>query len=71
MNNKIDSYKENPGSMLAIEKGCTCPVLDNNYGKGVSGLFWMDEKCPLHGAKIRKEILKIKEKDKIVKPSKR
>lgn len=42
----------NPGSDEAIEKGCTCPVLDNNHGKGVAFAgerFWQDFDCPVHG----------------------
>jgi len=41
-----------PGSMAAIAKGCTCPVIDNHYGDG----FPMDGiptwqvllGCPIH-----------------------
>lgn len=45
----------NPGSEEAIKQGCSCPVLDNNHGRGVSQgggepLFWMDDGCILHGA---------------------
>jgi hypothetical protein len=50
--------KPNPGTKEAIEAGCTCPVLDNNYGRGIpiktkdgtiqTG-YWMDGACPLHG----------------------
>lgn len=25
----------NPGSDEAVERGCTCPVIDNHYGSGV------------------------------------
>lgn len=45
----------NPGSPEAIAKGCTYPVIDNHYGKGVpygkdgTPLFWHSAKCPLHG----------------------
>lgn len=39
----------NPGSKEAQDKGCTCPVLDNNHGNGVNGSFWMNGDCPLHG----------------------
>jgi len=39
----------NPGSKEAQDEGCTCPVLDNNYGKGINGSFWMNGDCPLHG----------------------
>jgi hypothetical protein len=49
--------KPNPGTKEAIEAGCICPVLDNNYGKGIpiktkdgtiqTG-YWMDGACPIH-----------------------
>jgi len=45
----------NPGSKEAVEKGCTCPTMDNGHGEG-SGyfdenrkpLFWITVDCPLH-----------------------
>lgn len=50
--------KPNPGTQEAIKSGCTCPVMDNNHGKGIpipgkdgtiqTG-FWMSGDCPLHG----------------------
>lgn len=48
----------NPGSDEAVAEGCTCPVIDNGYGRGVgvnhpvSGLpiFVFDWACPLHGS---------------------
>lgn len=43
--------KPNPGSKEAIDQGCTCPVMDNDYGKGAYGTtdtFWINEHCPLH-----------------------
>ncbi len=51
---------DNPGSKEATEKGCTCPVLDNHHGRGVSQggkepLFWKNEHCPLHGVKAEME----------------
>lgn len=44
----------NPGSIEAVHKGCTCPVLDNAHGKGVhpgeaDPLFWVNSSCPVHG----------------------
>ena len=41
----------NPGTKEAIELGCICPVLDNNYGRGYNGdgktfVYMID--CPLH-----------------------
>jgi hypothetical protein len=50
--------KPNPGTKEAIEAGCTCPVMDNNYGKGIpiktkdgtiQTAYWMEDNCPLHG----------------------
>jgi hypothetical protein len=37
-----------PGSDDAIEKGCTCPVLDNGRGR-VGPPYWVRDDCPLHG----------------------
>jgi hypothetical protein len=49
--------KPNPGSDEAIEKGCTCPVIDNSYGKGYLGsdVFVVRMDCPLHNEIIKKE----------------
>lgn len=49
-----------PGSPVAVEKGCTCPVMDNNNGKGfmINGegpMFWMQGDCPFHGYVEEKE----------------
>lgn len=50
--------KPNPGSDEAIKRGCKCPVIDNHHGEGVpigkdgAPLFWISEKCPLHGQKL-------------------
>ncbi len=53
----------NPGSITAKHMGCTCPVLDNEHGRGIpwpreDGLdpvehpsFYVNERCPLHGTK--------------------
>ena len=42
-----------PGSDEAIDAGCTCAVIDNGHGKGMSGpgggkLWWITGGCPLH-----------------------
>jgi hypothetical protein len=42
---------ENPGSPEAIKQGCTCPVLDNEFGRG-SGPFWITDGCPLHNLPV-------------------
>ena len=44
----------NPGSPEAVERGCTCPVIDNRHGKGFEMrgeiVFWHNGDCPLHGS---------------------
>jgi len=41
--------KPNPGSDEAVEQGCICPRMDNNYGKGCyKGGFIYMMNCPLH-----------------------
>lgn len=47
----------NPGSPRALKKGCTCPVLDNNRGRGFKygdggTCYYINEDCPLHGSKM-------------------
>lgn len=44
----------NPGSDAAIEKGCTCPRMDNCNGRGAYGhsnWFWNNGDCPIHPTK--------------------
>jgi len=43
-----------PGSDAALALGCTCAVLDNGHGRGITladgtVLYWISEDCPLHG----------------------
>ena len=42
-----------PGSPEAVERGCTCAVIDNHYGEGVpypgERQWWINGSCPLHG----------------------
>lgn len=46
----MDDDVPNPGSDEAVEQGCTCPVLDNNHGRGNRfGSFTIRMDCPLHG----------------------
>lgn len=40
-----------PGSAEAVEQGCTCPRIDNHYGRGYmdqEGVFVTAMGCPLH-----------------------
>ena len=45
----------NPGSDEARQRGCRCPVLDNNHGRGWgkdehgNDIFVYNMECPLHG----------------------
>lgn len=45
----------NPGSREAVRAGCTCPAMDNHYGRGRGTdpdtderLFWFTSGCPVH-----------------------
>lgn len=45
-----------PGSIKAWAKGCCCPRMDNEYGRGLGGcgekFGWViNGNCPVHGAK--------------------
>lgn len=46
-----------PGSFRATRAGCTCPVLDNQFGRGLDvGLrrqHWVARGCPLHDGLLR------------------
>ena len=45
--------KPKPGSAEAVDLGCTCPIIDNHYGKGfiIDDMLchYMNDDCPLHG----------------------
>jgi len=45
-----------PGSKEAVAKGCTCPVSDNNNGKGMDNgktvFYYVARDCPIHCPKI-------------------
>lgn len=46
--------KPTPGSNAALANGCTCPIIDNGYGKGCGwgpGMFWISADCPLHSSR--------------------
>jgi len=55
----MDIEKEkipNAGSDQAIDLGCTCPIMDNEYGKGYMGMedvFVFNTQCPLHGEALK------------------
>ncbi len=42
-----------PGSHRPRREGCTCPIIENAYGRGIDSggrelLFVRDERCPYH-----------------------
>ena len=48
-------WEFNPGSDEAIKRGCVCPILDNEHGRGCGWVnadgtqaFWITQGCPLH-----------------------
>jgi len=46
----------NPGSEEARKAGCTCPIMDNNYGKGYlgqPGVFVYRSGCKVHDQSYR------------------
>jgi len=50
----LKTIKPNPGSREAVKAGCTCPVIDNRYGRGyygVAGEFVYNMSCPIHTIK--------------------
>ena len=55
----MDIKKEkipNAGSDEAIDLGCICPIMDNEYGKGYMGMedvFVFNTQCPLHGEALK------------------
>lgn len=49
----------NPGSIEALHRGCTCPVIDNHHGEGVPSSrgrsFWIADGCLIHNARFRSD----------------
>ena len=48
----------NPGSDEAVAKGCTCPRMDNAFGKGymcMEGVYWINGNCPVHSESVGKK----------------
>ena len=62
-----DFLKYNPGSPGAVERGCTCPQAENNFGRGrskngvVEPSFTADPECSIHGFDV---LLKMLTEDK-------
>lgn len=57
---KKEVVEPKPGSREAVDLGCTCPVIDNHHGTGMTMLdkdggrstaFWISADCPVHGIK--------------------
>lgn len=47
----VSDYEHPPGGSEALNRGCTCPVLDNAHGEGYMGTseYVVAFDCPLHG----------------------
>ena len=48
----------NPGTQEAIDEGCICPVMDNEYGRGymgIEGIFVHRLDCPVHTLEFESE----------------
>ena len=46
-----EERKPAPGTDEALAEGCTCPVIDNSYGRGYRGqpgIFVFNGGCPVH-----------------------
>ncbi|MEN6550098.1 MAG: hypothetical protein ABFE07_28985 [Armatimonadia bacterium] len=56
----------NPGSEEAVTQNCTCPRIDNHYGRGSDfgpDTFVMSGDCPLHGQAVRDASLNAAKKE--------
>lgn len=55
MSDDTTSAVPKPGSPEAVDKGCQCPVMDNNNGNGLSvnggKQWWISSQCPIHAGK--------------------
>ena len=48
----------NPGTQEAIDEGCICPTMDNEYGRGymgIEGIFVHRLDCPVHTLEFESE----------------
>jgi hypothetical protein len=50
--------QDHPGSPGALQRGCTCPAAENNFGRGrskggvIEANFATDPECPIHGIDV-------------------
>lgn len=59
--------KPNPGTPKAIQMGCTCPVMDNCYGRGymgMRGMYIYNSQCPVHGQYFKEAAVKLEKASK-------
>jgi hypothetical protein len=56
--------QDKPGSSSAIQRGCTCPAAENNFGRGrskngvIEAAFTTDPNCSLHGLEVLTKMLR-------------
>lgn len=58
MSDAKEIEQANPGSDKAVAQGCTCPRMDNGYGRGYhsqEGVFVCSEDCKMHGGRVMGE----------------
>ncbi len=51
--------KPYPGTMEAQDAGCTCPVIDNHYGRGwhgIEGTFCINGGCSVHDTGVLDDV---------------
>lgn len=51
----LNTKEPNPGTQEARDKGCTCPVIDNHYGRGAykdGKTFIYNMNCPVHTTEL-------------------
>lgn len=57
--NRPQADQPNPGSDAAVERGCTCPVMDNGRGRfppySPDG-WWITGGCPLHDPNVPRDV---------------
>lgn len=64
------SDKPNPGSRVAIDAGCICPILDNHHGRGAyrdddgNPVFWYTGGCLVHWEETKAIAEELAEKPK-------
>ena len=47
---RLEAWRQGaPGSARAMERGCTCPSIDNHHGYRTDDRWVINLQCPVHG----------------------